>query len=236
MPTTLTAGRRASAAMLAGLTAVWGCGRDTIAGPDARLAALASAQSAPSVPLAPTDPPATLTGEFLSGRGNFRQIGDCRTDDDVRIIYTVRGTAVGPYPGPFVETGLVRLRFAFEPGFGRLGQGAPTGPLLEAAFAIFSPAALVTGTKSLFILDAGSALCTAEGGVDFSGFFGFGYVLIGTYSATIRTRRGDFHDEGRTSAHLFGQSASLVINEQFISRLGSPVPVARPEHPDDDRD
>src|SRR5687768_8226270 len=55
------------------------------------------------------------------------------------VSYTVTGTASGPYPGAFTETGTARLSaFGFE---------KPSLVALDATFTIASPAGTVTGTK-----------------------------------------------------------------------------------------
>jgi hypothetical protein len=55
------------------------------------------------------------------------------------VSYTVTGTASGPYPGTFTETGTARLSaFGFE---------KPSLVALDATFTIASPLGTVTGTK-----------------------------------------------------------------------------------------
>lgn len=79
-----------------------------------------------AAPATSVPPPPTLTGETLSGTTSASEnSGLCPT-----ATYMVNGTATGPYPGTFSETGTVSVT------------------QFSATFTIVSGSTLITGTKS----------------------------------------------------------------------------------------
>ena len=217
MARTPAARRRFSVAMFAALMAVWGCGRDTIAGPASVRDARPLRQTNPGDP-----PPPTLSGEVLQGSGTFTQTGNCQTDDLVTIAFEFSGAAVGPYPGTFTDEGRLTLRYVTDPVLGRVGT-PPDPAAFTATFVIQSPSGLVSGMKSGIFGFGQSRLaqCDPTGRVGFPR--GFGFFL--EYTATIETPSGRFRDEGVSAVNLFGASVHFELLESFASHLTAPVPV-----------
>jgi hypothetical protein len=138
---------------------------------------------------------APLTGESLlaseiGNPGTSTVTGTCNPLGTSTFNFTVTGTATGPYPGTFTETGTVTI-----------------GPLVNATsfnstFTINSPAGNVTGTKDLTGFEATSlGLCgTAAfptGGADSLHFEG-----TVSYTATITTPTGTGTDSGESFVNL----------------------------------
>ena len=116
--------------------------------------------------------------------------------------YTVSGTAAGPYPGSFAETGTI------------LG---PTDPF-QASFTIASAGTIVTGSSKT---TQGSSHWTASCGPAFGGTF-HGTAL---YTATISTPTGTYHDEGTSSVDVTITGLTATLTESFTSSLAQPVPI-----------
>jgi hypothetical protein len=84
----------------------------------------------------------TLGGQTLAHAQPTDPQSTCSSDPmgwNVLVSYTVTGTASGPYPGTFTETGTAKLT--------ALGFEKPNLVGLDATFTISSPAGTVTGTK-----------------------------------------------------------------------------------------
>ena len=143
--------------------------------------------------------PPTLTGESfqISGPGTT---SDICSGAGGTMTATFAGTAVGPYAGTYTET--IALTYAASVG----GVGAATG---SETFSIAS-GDTVTGSKQL----SGVIDCFDNG--DFS------FKLGGTYSATISTPSGAFHDEGSADA---GGTTGFGMFENFTSSLPAPTPL-----------
>src|SRR3954469_3897546 len=116
-----------------------------------------AAQAHRGAPPPPPPPPQpTLTGEhfrsvnnpdFLGGTGSAQVTTSCNADGTGTIWFRVTGTATGPYPGTFTESGVVRL--------GDPVKTPPTGSFpavysvvaFAAAFQIQSGTTTITGAK-----------------------------------------------------------------------------------------
>jgi hypothetical protein len=142
----------------------------------------------------------TLTNEVFSVRGGPGNV-PCQTVGP--YSYTASGTAIGPYPGTFTET-----------GSGTAGAGSMT---LSASFTIHSGDFLITGSKSG---GTGSA-CR-----DTSGSTGGGIAGL-SYQATIHTSTGNYADQGTSHAVVrMSPSAGTDLAEDFTSSLTAPVLIA----------
>jgi hypothetical protein len=151
----------------------------------------------------------TLTGENLNGVSFSGNSFACPSP-----TYNVSGTATGPYPGTFTETGTWNQ-----------GTGA-----FSATFTITSGTTTITGSKSgsLSVSPPSSFLeCDPEG------LIGAGAHLSAVaYTATIHTQNGNFHDEGTSAvdAAILGSlsfnAGKALLTESFTSSLARPVPVA----------
>jgi hypothetical protein len=158
--------------------------------------ALSAATVLPSV--AATASP--LSGEMLTGSTiSPTNFGLCPT-----ATYTVSGTASGPYPGTFVETGTI------------------TGPTLTAKFTITSAGGgtSVTGSKT-----QGSRF-TASCGPASGGYHG-----DALYTATISTPTGTYHDEGTSTMDVTITGLTASLTASFTSSLAQPVAQPVPSAP-----
>jgi hypothetical protein len=168
------------------------------------VAALATAQSAWAV--------ASLTGEGLPGAGKSTggsTSGSCnyRGSESGSMGFSVSGTATGPYPGAFSETGSFSLSGYRNP---------PWTIKFSAAFTITSGGKKITGS---FASPSNAwwgvgFICNSAGGVA-------GYSVSGpvTYTATIngQTLRGT----GTVSATLYAQSgAKDSVSESVTMSYG----------------
>lgn len=110
--------------------------------------------------------------------------------------YIATGTATGPYAGPFQESG----------GFGPL-------PIFRADFTITSGTTTITGSKQ-----------------QSEPLFGCPPLRVdanrATYTATIQTTNGSFHDQGMSVVGF--DFRSNMLDETFRSSLGEPVPIVEP--------
>lgn len=144
---------------------------------------------------------------------------DC--GESTNFTYSVTGTATGPYPGTFTETGTL------------------TRNVLHANFTIDSPVGRVVGTTAgnvgvgcsggSFCSEAAAceALLAGGSGVSFN-TDPFGFAVGDAYEATITTSEGAFHDEGLFSAVLLRERRSDPTNrfdERFLSQLAEPAPL-----------
>jgi hypothetical protein len=135
--------------------------------------------------------PWVLTGETLSGAPTVTA-SSCDFPD-LSLSYTVEGTATGPYPGTFVETGTVAYT-AIPPGPNDFTQ-------LVASFTIESPRGLVTGTKRA---NAGYSCLTDGTFLDFITGREFN-----SYTAEIDRSRGNGNPKPKCIGGQF--DASLVF-------------------------
>ena len=149
--------------------------------------------------------PPTLSGETLSGPGVTVTSLHCGTGPggytQIDFTYESAGTASGPYPGTYRETG-----------------GATADNVFSARFTIDSPAGLVVGKRTglaaeTCLVGSCSSAKSCEGRDLLFGSFG------GNYDALIRTRDGAFADSG--TYDLLAYQTSLGYHSSFTSALGS---------------
>jgi len=154
--------------------------------------------------------PAALTGEVLNGAANpTLGIGsvaiDCEPDGTSSATYSVVGSAIGPFPGTFEETGSFTIV-----------NGQVTA--FQAAFTIQSGLTEIEGTKTLRTSTSAVCLNSPEPGI--ASFTDI--ALIASYEATITTPLGTFTDEGRAAsgAQMLTTPdgrASAATQESFVS-------------------
>jgi hypothetical protein len=137
----------------------------------------------------------TLTGENLSGSSASGNTPFCPA-----ATWSVSGTATGPYPGTFSES----------------GTSAPGGGGTNATFTINSGTTTITGSKSTT-----DSACLISGS-------NFSMTLSGVpYTATIHTPSGNFHDEGTSAVNVaITPSGAATLTESFTSSLAQPVLIA----------
>jgi hypothetical protein len=162
----------------------------------------------PPLAVAQSAPPSTLTGEFLSAleppfgsTGTVEGTMNCDPAGESEITYRAEGTATGPYPGTFEETGTVRLGPLQTRGDGGdYGQIYGDVEFVEVSFVIRSGSTTIRGTKTFESTQAELASLCA----DAERYPGAGaqYPLLSSskanvhYETTITTPEGTFHDEG----------------------------------------
>jgi hypothetical protein len=161
--------------------------------------------------------PVNLTDEMLGGTASV-PLGpgavavDCQPAGTSTVSYTVVGTATGPYPGTFEETGSYTIVAGQVTSF-------------TATFTIDAGATQISGTKTL--RESLSAQCVplAEPGIaNFTTF----RVNAG-YEATITSPTGVLEDEGATivdgsATTLLSGAASAAVTEGFVSEQGGQTP------------
>ncbi len=143
----------------------------------------------------------TLSGESLTGASTSGNSFDCHVAT-FHVTYSVSGTATGPYPGTFTESGSLTLPFSFT-----------------ATFTTASGTTTISG---------GKGPGASGGGVGCIPGVVAPINLTGVpYTATIHTANGNFHDEGTSSvlAIVFA-AGSATLNESFTSSLTAPVLIA----------
>ena len=133
--------------------------------------------------------------------------------------FNFSGTATGPYPGSFVETGSVEYLLIPAPGTVDASLGS-----YAATFTINSPNATVTGTETM----SGSALavCTSSPGGE--------ALTIGPvptrYRATIMTASRTYTVQGTSTMNL-SQGLGNLQGNWGASLVGGPfVTQGRPHH------
>ena len=150
----------------------------------------------------------TLTGEVLESSNVVITEFNCDPTGETRAYFRYRteGVAAGPYPGTFIETGIVYL----EPLFG-VFAGAVAADEMHAEFTIFSGSNTITGQKD-YQLSPGEFGFRGSGCHDENNPAPIGsntiksatgqiYEYVGTrvsYDATISTPAGTYHDTGVT--------------------------------------
>jgi len=150
------------------------------------------------VPAVAAASPATLTGETLSSTGGP---GGARCDRSGPFSYTASGTATGPFPGTFTETGT-----------GTVNLATRTLSAFSAFFTIHSAAGTVTGTKG----GSGGSVCQDTSGNTVG-------VLRGPYQAVISTPTGSYNDRGNANTTFGTGPSGTTLNESFTSSLTQPV-------------
>jgi hypothetical protein len=160
-------------------------------------------------------PPTTLTSEFLGAGPPTSVTNNCTSFfSGGTVTATYAGWTSGPYVGTFTETATV----VYPPG------GASSSVVIDAAFTITSDTTTVTGTKHTSSGFGADCESNSTFFIFSAGGFGLGGGIgppFATYTATISTPTGAFHDEG--TSFLFGDPASL--GEGFVSSLLAPVPL-----------
>ncbi len=140
----------------------------------------------------------TLTGETLPGSSTSGNSGVCFTP-----TYSVGGTASGPYPGTFSETG----------GWSQMGVDS----LLNATFTITSGTTTVTGSKAGPLSKPGDFLACGLSG-------GQAVVQAVPYTAVIHTPDGNFEDRGVSNVSVtITKGGAATLTESFTSSLAAPV-------------
>jgi len=184
--------------------------------------------------------PSTLTGEFFvadqlqPNGGTLKVSASCNSAGTSTISYFAAGTAFGPYPGTFTETGTATIGPQTFPQF---VNGFQTGLLtnFDAFFTIDSLAAQVTGTKSLALPSTVLGLCYDTNPGAFRELIpsptGFGLH----YDATIETGGAFYGDSGDAGITLIDcesagnpdgcGTATHVFNEGFRSSLQTTFPL-----------
>jgi hypothetical protein len=112
-----------------------------------------------------------MTGELLTGTGDLASSSQACAHPPQAFTFDVAGSAIGPYPGTFTETGTVVLA----------GTGTPEGRRavveFQASFEIVTADGVVTGSKQLVRAErrapAGECVNLPSGGsvAPFGGFF-----------------------------------------------------------------
>ena len=158
----------------------------------ARLGSAALAQATPS-PL--------VNEHFISFGGPGSSIsGTCTSSgngtDTGNFTFSFNGTAQGPYPGTFTESGSFAITNGYVTAF-------------SATFTITSATGTVTGSKSLLVGEP--ATCNLSGAVSLGS-------SSTTYTATIN---GAYQDTGTANVVVakFG-SGSLYFSESFVTSNG----------------
>jgi hypothetical protein len=186
----------------------------------------------PAAASAQTAPPTLGTGgPFVAETfvGSLPEVTtNCDPDGTSTVSYETAGTAFGPYPGTYTESGTATI----GPEVAGLGGFILT---FQASFTIDSPVGQVVGTKTLPLPQS-----DFRGGTCFDGpvppalrrlvIPGFG----ATYEARIQTPSGDvFRDRGTTDVQLQDlpgdNLATDFFQETFASELLMPEPAEQPK-------
>ena len=153
-----------------------------------------------------------LTGEGLTGAGKSTggsTSGGCpnRTSENGSMGFSVSGTAAGPYPGSFSETGTFSLSGVRNP---------PWTTRFSATFTITSGKTTITGSfasPSPALWGVGF-ICNSTGGVA-------GYSVSGRMTYTAMINGQTFHGTGTVSATLYAQSgAKDSVSESVTASYG----------------
>jgi hypothetical protein len=182
------------------------------------LCAVVPANAAPPVP-------PTLTDENLYSVDSTTGTASCNPDGSGTMRYRSTGTAFGPYPGTFSETGTITIGPAPPGGPAPGVESLPTR--VFAAFHIASGDTTITGVKSFAATGPmlPGALCSGS-------IVGLSYARTNVrYIATIDTGRSCYADYGggdlTVSFPPEGGPTSSFMSEDLISALSSPRPVKR---------
>jgi hypothetical protein len=141
----------------------------------------------------------TLTGENLNGSSS--QGNSAAT---CPATYSVSGAATGPYSGTFTET----------------GTWNPFPGTFSATFSITSDTTTISGSKSWAF---GPGM---DGGLGCVGTGGSANLRGVSYTATIHTPNGNFHDEGVSAVDATITNPAATLTESFTSSLAQPVVLA----------
>jgi hypothetical protein len=142
------------------------------------------------------------------------------TDTELGGTFKASGTATGPYPGNFQESGSAVTLIEGSHG---------VSDDLRISFTIDSPVGRVTGTKhSTNFATESSSICNEGPNAP---VFGFNttpgvFVSTDTYDANIVTTSGAFTDTGLFQAHLY-PSFLGGFTELFQSALAAPSLISK---------
>lgn len=169
-------------------------------------ALVVTAMLCPSVIGAAAPPPLSLAGEMLSGVPLIS--ASCDFSGTSTITFTVTGTASGPYPGTFSESGTVTI--------GPQGLADPNSPGEVTSFAanyvIKSGKYTVTGSMQLttdIFLATNQGFC--NDGLESAG-------MAATYTASTRGGGAPATSSGKTSTAFNAGAAYPTANfSQFFS-------------------
>ena len=163
-----------------------------------------------------TNPPPT--GEVLNGTnigpGPFSSAITCQGPTTGTLQFTISGTALGPYPGTFTETGTIEITDGVVTAF-------------SASFTISSGTTTLQGTKSGPVVLRGTAQCD-EPSPDFplgTNFFHAG-PFDATYQVTITGPLGTNQYTGSAAGDFnftSGAFASGGMQEELQSAVQPPV-------------
>jgi hypothetical protein len=160
---------------------------------------------------APPPPPPTLSGEFFHQDTPTLSSGTC-TETESGGTFEASGTATGPYPGTFQETG------SYQVISDQSGQVISYD--LTMSFTIDSPVGRVTGAKHSTNFGSSCSFSPPDGSFAFN-TTPDSFVSTDTYSAKILTASGAFTDTGLFQAFLYPSDLG-GFTERFESALAAP--------------
>jgi hypothetical protein len=171
----------------------------------------------------PPPPPPSLAGESFLGTEPGTAATSCtvNTDKSGSAGFTATGTAAGPYPGTFTESGT----YSFGPS---VTYGTVTA--FHSTFTITSATGAVSGTKDLAAVVPDSSLGYCANGAPTPGPFSIAYLISTpvTYQATITTPAGPYSDSGSATVSSavfnFGLLGPQAFQEQFLTSNGVVAP------------
>jgi hypothetical protein len=186
---------------------------------------------------ADTTTPATLQGEVLVGDPLTYTPLDrshCNPNGTSTLSFDVNGTATGPFPGTFTESGTATIGPQVGADFG--GRGVASGQVtaLDAQFTILSGETTITGTKHVTSLPTPApqqqypsqqaGVCTSFEHAPFSGFADTTGSIAQvdaytTYAATIAAPSGSSSDQGYAATNV--GDTSFVIHNPLPGQPGS---------------
>jgi hypothetical protein len=159
---------------------------------------------------APPHPPPTLSGESFHEDTPTLISATC-TETESGGTFEASGTATGPYPGPFEETGSYLV---IHP------SGHVISYDLTMSFTIDSPLGRVTGTKHSTNFGSSCSFSPPDGSFTFN-TEPDSFVSTDTYNAKILTASGAFTDTGLFQAFLYPSDLG-GFTERFESALAAP--------------
>jgi hypothetical protein len=166
----------------------------------------------------------TLSGESFHQDTPTITSAVCRVQEGnftSEFTYRTTGTASGPYPGTYTETGRASI---ILPQYD-----------LSSRFTIDSPVGRVTGTShsTNFGISCGGGGCSSVADCRYYSGAAFNTDIFGfsgndTYQATITTADGTFADHGLFRAVFYraGDNPLNRFDESFLSALNAPTPLA----------
>ncbi len=175
-------------------------------------------------------PARRLTGETLTsalGGPSYFVPGACYSGGPASSNFSFAGTAAGPYPGAYRETGTISYQLRPVSSDDLIAVGPVTS--ISATFTITSAAGTVTGTEHLdraLAADQDVDCYESAGGTSFQTS-----ALIPAYTATIKTSHGTFRDRGTSSATLasFVALGGSVAGSSATEALTSTAPACHRE-------